>query len=148
MSDLPGADHDTSRWSVCAAAVVPGQPVAGPDGQAAERNHPEVLHASDAGMILGNPGTGCSTAVEYTPHERSRGFKSRLVLGFFSSLFYQKCVLNQVPRGGGSCYKNTGHAQLCSLRQNKLNKHSLGKKRVTCKPGIMPPLAAPDCSGV
>ena len=55
MSDLPGADHDTSRWSVCAAAVVPGQPVAGPDGQAAERNHPEVLHASDAGKILVNP---------------------------------------------------------------------------------------------
>ena len=70
MSDLPGADHDTSRWSVCAAAVVPGQPVVGPDGQAAERNHPEVLHASDAGMILVNPGTGCSTAVEPTPHER------------------------------------------------------------------------------
>ena len=31
-----------------------------------------------------------------------RGFESLRVLGFFSSLSYQKCVLNQVPQEGAS----------------------------------------------
>ena len=49
-------------------------------------------------------GGGCSTAVEHMPHDRydvgsnSAGFRAF----FLSSLSYQKCVLNQVPRGGAT----------------------------------------------
>ena len=54
---------------------------------------------------------------------RDRGFNSRRQeLGFFSSLSFQKCVLNQVPHGGTdfSCIKS---AQLRSL-----------SKKIPCSP--------------
>ena len=46
---------------------------------------------------------------------------------FFSSLSYQKCVLNQVPRGAASqlIFLNK---LLSSLRRNKLNTLSLSQK--------------------
>ena len=48
-------------------------------------------------------GSGCITAVEHTPHDREVvGSNPAGCWAFFSSLSYQKCVLNQVPCGGAS----------------------------------------------